>query len=98
MVTHPISISRNGYRGANRTKQLKAYKENQLASQLETFINDLLLKQEALIQVYSYHRIVADSGIPFEIVRRLGFSIDCGHNGFTAWRHDLTYEEAMNAL
>lgn len=34
----------------------------------------------------------------YETVRNLGFAIDGGHNGFTALRHDLSYEEAISML
>ena len=97
MVRHPIRIARNGYKGANAKKQANMMDENRIASDLETKINDLLLKQTAPIQSYTWSGVANATGYSFETIKRLGYSIDCGSNGFTAWRYDLTYEEAMTA-
>lgn len=97
MKTHPIYVSRNSYRGADPKKRAKAISENHDAALLEGYVNQLLLKQEAPIQVYSWTEISQGCGLSYGTVERLGFSIDGGSNGFTAWRHDLTYEQAMEA-
>ena len=98
MVTYPISIARVGYRGSDPNKRAKAARENQTAADLERAINDLLLKQELPVQSYTYHEISSITGYSVETVRRLGFSIDCGHNGFTALRRGLSIEEAMKSI
>lgn len=98
MVTYPIRVARNGYRGADPKKKIKANRENQIAHDLESKLNDLLLKQTAPVKVYLWHEISRVTGIPEDIVGRLGYSIDCGSNGFTAWRHDLSYEKAMSMI
>ena len=97
MVKHPIRINRNTYRGADPKKQKKAYDENTQIARLERAINEMLLKQTEPIQIYLYDLIAIETGMPAEFVRKHGYSIDCGGNGFTAFRHDMTYEEAMAA-
>ena len=97
MKTHPIYVSRNAYRGSDPKKRAKAISENRDAALLESYVNQLLLKQEAPICIYSWMEISQGCGISYSTVERLGFSIDCGSNGFTAWRHDLTYDQAIDA-
>jgi hypothetical protein len=98
MVTYPIRIARNGYRGADPKRQRKAYLENQAVNELEQKINDLLLKQASPIHIYLWHEISIKTGVPLEIVKKLGYTIDAGSNGFTAWRHDLTYGQAIDLV
>jgi uncharacterized protein YerC len=57
----------------------------------------MLLKQTDPVHVYLYHTIASETGVDEEIVRRLCFAIDGGSGGFTAIRHDMTYDEAMEA-
>jgi len=95
MVTYPISIARDNYRGANTKKKSKAAQTNSAASILESFINEKLKSQEEPIYGYDYHEISSQTGIPLETVQELCFSIDCGSGGFTAIKHGLTYEKAM---
>lgn len=97
MKTHPIYIPRNSYRGSDAKKRAKAASENRDAALMEEHVNQLLLKQEEPIRVYSWMEISQGCGLSYSTVERLGFAIDGGSNGFTAWRHDLTYEEAMEA-
>jgi len=98
MVTCPIHIRRDHYRGRDPKKQRKVQEKNEAASALERIINDLLLKQENPIQSYIYHEISTSSGYPVELVRELCLSIDGGHNGFTVIRKDLTYKQAMKEM
>ena len=95
MKTYPINVARNGYRGSDKRKRAKVQTENSQAYKLETYVNELLLKQVDPIHVYTWEVIASGCGLPFDVVQKLGFSIDCGSGGFTAWRHDLTYEQAM---
>ncbi|WP_371438322.1 hypothetical protein [Polaromonas sp.] len=97
MVTHPIHVGRNNYRGADARKKAKTQTENRDASQLEQHVNAMLLAQTEPIKVYFWGEISRDSGMSYDTVARLGFSIDGGSGGFTAWRHDMTYEQAMEA-
>jgi hypothetical protein len=96
VVKYPIKVQRSNYRGNDPRKRQKAQQENQIASELEGVINDMLLKQTDPIQVYTYDEIAHKTGYPVERVTDLCFSIDYGHNGFTVIRHGMTYEEAMN--
>lgn len=96
MVKYPIHVKRSSYRGANRLKQEKASEHNRIAQDLEIYINGLLKKQTAAIQSYLYNEIASATDCSEELVRELCFSIDCGHNGFTAIRSDLSYEQAMD--
>lgn len=95
MVIYPIHVKRFGYRGADRRKREKASEHNRIASELETYINGLLKVQESPVQSYLYYQIAAATGYSEEVVRELCFSIDCGHNGFTAIRSGLAFEQAM---
>lgn len=97
MVKRPIRVTRDGYTGRDMGKRLKAQDTNRLATLLENHINGLLQRQTEPIHAYDYHEIAGAVGVPVEIVRRLCFAIDCGHNGFTAVRSDLTFEEAHAA-
>lgn len=95
MVTYPISIAKSNYRGSNPKKRVMEMEKNRISIKLENYINDMLLKQELPIQSYSYHEIASETGVSLEVVRDLCFSIDCGHTGFTAIKHGLTYEQAV---
>jgi uncharacterized protein YerC len=98
MVTYPISVKRNGYRGANPKRRAKAYVENEIASALEQHINKRLLEQTQPVRVYLYHEIARETGYNVETVGRLCFSIDGGHNGFTAIKRGMTLDQAMAAM
>ena len=41
--------------------------------------------------------IASETGVDEEIVRRLCFAIDGGSGGFAAVRHDMTYDQAIEA-
>lgn len=95
MVTYPISVKRNAYRGSDPCKRAKANAENRIA--LERHINNLLEKHQLPIQSYMYYDIASDTGHDIELVRRLCYSIDCGGNGFTVIRRGMSLERAMAA-
>ncbi|HFQ5177619.1 TPA: hypothetical protein ACGUW8_004301 [Vibrio vulnificus] len=95
LVSYPISIVSSNYKGSDPVKRAKQNDRNRLSFQLENFINNKLLEQKSPIQVYSYHEISSETGIPLEVVRDLCFSIYCGGSGFTAIKHGLTYDEAI---
>ncbi len=92
MVTYPIYIPRNSYGGADSIKRVKSQTINNIASRLESYINDKLKNQSEAIHVYSYHEIATETGIDYEIVSSLGFGIDGGSGGFTAYKSGLTQE------
>lgn len=95
MVTHPIHVKRSNYRGADPKKRQKAADQNRIAAELESYINGLLRNQTAPIQVYLYYQIATATGYAESVVRDLCFVIDGGHNGFTAIKAGLTYEQAI---
>lgn len=98
MVAYPIHVKRSNYRGADQKKRSKAAEQNRIAAELENYINDLLQRQEDPIHSYLYHQISAATGYSEQTVRDLCFVIDGGHNGFTAIKPGLTYEQAMEQL
>lgn len=98
MVTYPIHVHGSTYRGRDARKRQKAAEANRIAADLTRIINEMLLKQQEPIRAYDWMEISDASGYSLEVVREFGYSIDCGSNGFTAWRHDLTYDQAMAAL
>lgn len=50
------------------------------------------------METYDFAEIARGIGLSLDYVSDVGYAIDGGHNGFTAWRHDMTYDEAMAAI
>lgn len=98
MVTNPISVRRNPFRGSNASNKAKVQQENRTASILEVHINNQLTAQASPVRDYQCHQIARETGIDESVVRDLCFSIDCGDNGFTAYRQDLSLEDAADFL
>lgn len=98
MVTFPISVGRDGYRGNDARKRAKATQQNLNAAILEQAANDLLRNQVEPTRSYHWHELCEATGLSLETVRRLGFSIDCGHNGYTAIKPGLTFEAATQLM
>ncbi len=98
MVKFPVHVTRDGYRGANQSRRAKAQSHNETAAALEAHINRQLESQTEPIKSYSYSILAHETRIPREVVARMCFSIDCGHNGFTVIRKDLTYEQALKEI
>ena len=78
MVTYPINVRRENYGGNDAKKRAKANRINAVAARLESHINQMLKSQEEPIRVYLYQEIATKSGIDYETVRKLGYSIDAG--------------------
>lgn len=95
MVKHPIYVPRINYRGADAKKRAKTNEANMAAQRIEAAANALLLKQTEPIRSYLWMEISQASGCSYDVVEKLGYGIDGGSGGFTAIRHDLTYEQAM---
>lgn len=95
MVKYPISVRRDYYRGNDKRKRQKATDTNSDAAEMERTINRMLLQQTRPIQVYDWNEISRATGIPESTIASLGYSIAGGSNGFTAYRHDLTQEQAI---
>lgn len=98
MVTYPINVRRENYRGANQRLRTKALTHNRDAAQLEQYVNELLRNQEEPIKVYLWHEISHGSGLSHDVVASLGYSIDCGSSGFTAIKPGISYEQAMATI
>lgn len=97
MKTYPIHVARSNYRGADPKKRAKAAAHNRDAALLESCANDLLKKQTEAVRAYLWMELAMATGLSYDRVAELGYSIDGGSGGFTAWRHDLGYEAAMEA-
>jgi hypothetical protein len=97
LVTHPIRVARLSYRGTIARKRENAADQNRIAAALETYINARLKSQTRAVQSYLYHEIAEATGHALETIRDLCFSIDGGHNGFTAYKSGMTFEEALDA-
>lgn len=98
MVTYPISVRRDGYRGNDARKRRKAADFNEIASAIESHVNGLLYEQQEPVCSYSYHEVARALGYDVETVRDVGFSIDGGHNGFTAYKRGMTITQALDAI
>lgn len=95
MVSYPIRVKGDAYRGADPKKKAKAAEINRIAAALERAINDILEAQREPIKTYSYFEIAQRAGFSVKVVEKLCFSIDSGGNGFTAIRKSTSYEDAI---
>jgi len=84
MVSYPIHIARDTYRGSDSYKRQKAAAHNRDVAELERKINEILREQTEPVKAYDWNTIANDTGFPYEFVKEVGFSIDGGSNGFTA--------------
>lgn len=84
MVSYPIHIARDNYRGRDPRKRQKAATHNQQVSDLERKINDMLREQKEPIKAYLWGSIASETGHSYEFVQKVGYSIECGNGGFTA--------------
>jgi predicted secreted protein len=98
MVTYPITVGRSNYRGKNRQAKQIVAAENRHALNLEQQLNALLLQQQRPVETYSWEQIAERTGIALRWVEKFGPTIDGSSlGGLTAWKHGMTYEEAMAA-
>lgn len=98
MVTHPIYVPRQNYRGSNSKKSAKVNRRNLIAMELEQLINRKLQEQKLPIEQYLYYELAAETGYSESEIHDVCYGIDGGSNGFTAIRKDLSYEEAMDIM
>lgn len=84
MVIYPIHIRRDTYRGGDPRKRQKVADHNRDVAELERKINEMLREQTEAIKVYSWASIASATGFSYSFVQKVGYSIDCGSNGFTA--------------
>ncbi|MBR7928754.1 hypothetical protein [Burkholderia ambifaria] len=98
MVTYPVSVRRDGYRGKDARKKRKAADFNEIAAAVENYVNGLLYEQQEPVRSYGYNEIASALGYDVKAVRDVGFSIDGGHNGFTAYKRGMTATQALDAI
>ena len=98
MVSYPIYVKRSSYRGSDKKKQAKANQDNYDAARIEEACNRLIQNQTQGVQSYLWLEVSRESGVDYETVRRLGYSIDGGSNGFTATKPGLSQEEIRQAM
>lgn len=95
MVTYPINVRRDNYRGNDSRKRQKVIDKNAAATEIERVVNHMLINQVEPVRSYGWHEIASATGLSVDDVASLGYSIDCGSNGFTAYRHDLGYQKSL---
>jgi hypothetical protein len=83
MVSFPISVPRDGYRGNDRRRRQKQQQYNEVAKECEEYLNRTIAANPAETQVYYYAYIAGDLNLSVEDVRDVLFAVDCGHNGLT---------------
>ena len=83
MVTYPVRVPRDSYRGRNPQKRQKCSERNRIAQELEKYLNNAIAKDDSHIQQYCYGNIAIDTGLSVEMVREILFGVDCGHIGLT---------------
>lgn len=97
MKSYPVSVLRDHYRGTNERRRQKAHEYNRIAARIEDYINSDLEKQSNdSINQYFSRSVAYELREDEELVRRIIYSIDCGHNGVTIVKGD--YERAMQKL
>ena len=96
MKTYPISVSWDPYRGRDERKLRKRAEYNRVANRVETYLNAKLAAEPEGIYQYLSHSIARDLREDYDLVQRVVFSIDCGHNGVTIVKGD--YHEQISRL
>ncbi len=84
MVSYPIHIRRDGYRGRDPRKRQKTIDHNRKVAELEGKINEMLQAQTKPVQVYMWAEISRATGFSYDFVAEVGYTIDGGSGGFTA--------------
>ena len=88
MVTYPVRVPRKDYRGSNRTQIRKVADRNEIAAELEQYIN---AKIKAEIEkgdyhthmVFKYANMAHDIRYDEKTIRDICYAVDGGSNGFT---------------
>jgi tetrahydromethanopterin S-methyltransferase subunit G len=96
MKTYPISVSWDTYGGRDERKLRNRAEYNRVAKRVETYLNAKLAAEPEGIHQYLSHSIARDLGEDYNLVQRIVFSIDCGHNGVTIVKGD--YHEQISRL
>lgn len=83
MVSFPISVSRDGYRGSDPRRRRKQKRHSEVAKDCEECLKRKIAENPSETQVYHYSSIAHDLNLFVEDVRNVLFAVDCGHNGLT---------------
>ncbi|MDB0527206.1 hypothetical protein LBW56_10940 [Ralstonia solanacearum] len=84
MKTYPIHVGRSNYRGSDPKKRAKAMAHNRDAELLESRANTLLQNQTEPVRTYLWMELATATGLSYDRVAELGYSIDGGSGGFRA--------------
>jgi hypothetical protein len=87
MPTYPVHVPLKSYKGSDARKRQTVATRNELASRLERYINAQEASQIDPQQVLSYGSIAMETGISFELVSEILFSVDCGSGGITMFKN-----------
>ncbi|KAF2988815.1 hypothetical protein OGR47_21210 (plasmid) [Methylocystis sp. MJC1] len=97
MKSYPVRVSFDPYRGANPNRLRKSADYNRVAARIEKFLNDQLANEpDDTVRQFFSRTIAADLREDEDLVQRVVFSIDCGHNGVTIVKGN--FERAMERL
>ncbi|MCK9685724.1 hypothetical protein [Scleromatobacter humisilvae] len=87
MPTYPVHVPRKSYKGSDARKRQSVATRNELASRLERYINAQEAAQTEPHQVLSYGSIAMETGISFDLVSDILYSVDCGSGGLTMFKN-----------
>ena len=91
MATYPISLNAKPYRGKNPKLMNEFRRELESAARIEDHINTVMEKLES--HVFTYSQISIETGVNRDIVRKLLFALDGGHNGITVFNLKMSKNE-----
>ncbi len=83
MVQYPARVPRESYRGSKPNLRQKAMEYNDVALKMEEYINKRVRSASGDIVQLLYVEIARGIGVSEELVRKVGFAVDCGNNGMT---------------
>ena len=87
MVTYPVRVPRDGYRGRNEPRRENASAYNHVAETLEHYINQEVAESgERECYGFCYHAIARNTGIDRDLVYWMLSRVGCGHRGITVWK------------
>ena len=94
MRQYPVSVPRDHYGGSNPSRRRKTQDYNRVADRIENHLNGEVAKwDDDWVGSILNHQVAAAIGEDSELVRRIMFRIDGGHNGVTICKGD--YEKAV---
>ena len=95
MRQYPVSVPRDYYSGSNPSRRRKAQDYNRVADRIEKHLNGEVAKwADDMAGSIMSHDVASAIGEDRDLVQRIVFRIDGGHNGVTIWKGD--YEKAVH--